>query len=57
MAATVQGDLKRAGFDVILNDAGDGEFHVVVASEDYENAKSLLITNPKYGQIFTGPKE
>jgi len=57
MAATVQEDLNRAGFGALLNDCGDGEFHVVVPCEEHTNAKALLITNPKYGQIFTVPKE
>lgn len=57
MAATVQEDLVRAGFKAMLADAGDGEFHVVVEADEHKNAKALLITNPKYGQIFTVPKE
>ncbi len=56
MAATVQEDLKRAGFTALLNDVGDGEFHVVVDADEFKNAKSLLITNPKY-EIFNVPKE
>ena len=56
MASTVHEDLVRAGFKALLNDVGDGEFHVVVASADYDNAHALVVTNPKY-EIFTVPKE
>lgn len=54
MAATVQEDLQRAGFKSLLNDVGGGEFHVLVESEKFTNAKALLITNPKYGENFAG---
>ena len=57
MAATVQEDLERAGFTALLNAVDDGEFHVLVASAEHANAKALLITNPKYGEIFNTPKE
>ena len=57
MAVTVQEDLARAGFVVLVNQVSDNEYHVVIASNDYENAHALLVTNPKYGDIFTPPKE
>lgn len=56
MAATVQEDLKRAGFETLLNDVGDGHFHVLVPCESFDNAKALLITNPKYGENFANLK-
>lgn len=57
MAVTVQEDLNRAGFVVLVNQVGDNEYHVVIASNDYDHAHALLVTNPKYGDIFTPPKE
>ena len=56
-AVTIQEDLRKAGFDVLVTEDRDSHFSVVVEKEDYENTKALLETNPKYGQIFTVPKE
>ena len=57
MAATVQEDLERAGFKSLLNDVGEGEFHVLVESDQYENAKALLITKSSYGENFDGVEQ
>jgi len=56
-AVSIQEDLKKAGFDILVTDDGDNHYSVVVNKEDYPNVKALLKTNPKYGQIFTVPKE
>ena len=56
-AVTIQDDLKKAGFMLLVRDAGEKQYNVLVAQDDYEHVKALLETNPKYGQIFSVPKE
>lgn len=58
LVMTVEEDLTKAGFSVMLVDGGDKDFSVVVAREEYENALSLLKQkNPKLGENFSTPKE
>lgn len=56
-AVSIQADLKKAGFDIFVTDDGDKYYSVVVNKDDFTNVKALIKTNPKYGQIFTVPKE
>lgn len=56
-AVTIQDDLKKAGFTLLVRDGGENQYNVVAAQGDYEHVKALLETNPKYGQIFSVPKE
>lgn len=58
LVVTVEEDLKKAGFSVMLVDNGDQDFSIVVTREEYDNALGLLKQkNPKLGEIFSVPKE
>jgi len=56
-AVTIQEDMRKAGFILLVRDNGDNQFGLEAAQGDYEHVKALLETNPKYGQIFSVPKE
>ncbi|NSW52771.1 MAG: hypothetical protein HPY85_09725 [Anaerolineae bacterium] len=58
LVMTVEEDLRKGGFTVMLVDSGDNDFSVVVAREEFDNAVALLKQkNPKLGEIFSVPKE